>query len=146
MDLRLVKSFSDACFSAKKIIELIPSNTSGLSRQELNIIDTLYSLEKEHEHVRNLEVAMKLDFSRRMIQKYVEVLSEKKLITKYQLENDKRTYIKLTTQGKDYYAKYVEKYRKKLVRLFRNVSNTDMRTTINTIQQIYYLVAREYSV
>ncbi|MBR7064102.1 MAG: hypothetical protein IKI31_02995 [Treponema sp.] len=144
MDLKLVKSFSDACVSAKKITDLISLNISGYSRNELNVIDTLHSLQEEHSHVRSLEVAMKLDFSRSMIKKYVDKLEEKKMLQKYQLANDKRTYIKLTESGRKCYSKHIESYRKTLVELFKNVSNTDMRTTVNTIQQIYYLVAHKH--
>jgi Mn-dependent DtxR family transcriptional regulator len=143
MDKKLIKSFYDACYAAKKIVETIPPLPSGLSPHHLHVINAVHSLSQVQENVRIIDMAMRLDLSKGTASEYVHELSEKQLAVKYSMDNKRYMYVRLTKQGEQYYTDYVEKYHEKLTHLFSGVNNNDMLITIRTIQQAYYLIYQE---
>jgi DNA-binding MarR family transcriptional regulator len=143
MDKKLIKAFYDACHSAKRIVEMIPSSPDGLLPHSLHILSAIHSLNQVQENVRITDVAMRLNLSKGTTAEYIHELSEKRLVAKKAGENHRYIYVKLTDQGEEYYDKYVERYHEKLAHIFGGVNNNDMLITIRTIQQAYYLMNQE---
>jgi len=145
MDKKLIKAFYDACFSAKKMVEMIPAAPDGLPPHCLHVISAIYLLNQAQEKVRIIDVAMRLNLSKSTAAEYIHELIERQLVEKVPAENKRYIYVKLTVLGEKYYNEYVEKYHEKLSHIFGGVNNNDMLITIKTIQQTYYLLSQEYS-
>jgi Transcriptional regulators len=145
MDKKLIKDFHDACYYAKKIVDMIPAPPDGLAHHFLHIITAIHTLGETTENVRIIDVASRINLSRGTVSEYIHELSEKGFVTKRPAPNKRNVYVKLTDKGGRYYADYVEQYHDTLAHIFSGVNTNDMLITIRTIQQAYYLISQERS-
>lgn len=143
MEKRLVKSFFDSCYFARRITDMLGEPSSEIRRHHIYVIDAIHTIEREHGRARVDEVAAYLGIACATAGEYVNELVRKNLVKK--LPRDHRhVCVALTERGAECHDKYIEKYYEKIMGVFGGINNNDMAVTVRTIRQAYYLLSSEY--
>ncbi len=141
MEHKLLKELLDACFSAKRIVELMPPLPKGFKPRHIHIIDIIEELSRVQERVIVSDVCAKLGVTAPGITRLINELEAKGALLKEHCEEDRR-YIRLslTPKGKGLYKKYVHYYHQRLIALFDSLEIEDCQATINILNTMLHLM------
>jgi DNA-binding MarR family transcriptional regulator len=141
MNVELTKKFLDACYEARKVVELLLKLPDGMKPKHIQVIDTVHYLSMQKDYVRVSDVSENLRVTKPSITKLINELENLNIIVKNSIKCDKRIIVlKLTPLGEKYYEIYVEKYHKWLAEQFTDIDEEDMLITVQTINRAYRIM------
>lgn len=136
MDSILTRSFFDACHAAKHILNYLPPLPTWMTPRQIKVIDTLYQLQQTHENIRISDIANYLEGTMPSITRMVAELEKHDVLLKIPCDTDKRAhFLSLTPYGEELYRQYVKVFHAHVARLFEDISDDDMITTITVIER-----------
>lgn len=134
----LIKQLLDACFTAKKITELMPELPKGMKARHMHIITSIAQQGENGATVRVGDVSGDLKVTMPSITKLINELHNMKIIEKFSISDDKRaTALSLTELGWKYYSRYVVRYHNRLAAEFTDLTSEQCRSMIDTIERLY---------
>lgn len=144
MDIPMTKKLFDACFQAKRIIEMMPELPEKMKPRHIHVIDAIYENTREKGVTRVSDVSKRLNITTPSVTKLINELEERKAVVKLSVPDDKRiTLLELTEKGESYYLKYVEEYHKHLAFLMKDFKDEECEIAIKIIENIYQIMRKE---
>lgn len=145
MEKQLSEEYFAGCMRAKQTLRFLPDPPADLQRRHIYILKTIYSLKEEFGMVRVSDIAEKIDVTLPSITKNIAELEEAGYVMKVTNTEDRRVVnIELTNKGLSLYKEAVLDFHEKNSRIFKDIPQEDIRTTIETIYRVYSLLEKEY--
>lgn len=142
MDIKTAKDMLNACYTAKRIRDLLPELPSGVSFFYINILDIIIHKEDNNEKVKVSDISDITGLTKPGITRAVKEMESKGYVTKTQSELDGRiVYISSTQSSRELFHKYDIEFFSKLVEVMDKVKSDDIDITVRTINQVYDLMS-----
>ena len=142
MTTKKIKEMLDACYHAKRIMELLPKLPDGVSSAYIRYIDTIHMLLKNKENVKISDISEALKLPRPGITRTVNEMVSKGYLRKYSSVEDGRiTYIAITKKGEELSEKYDKNYYECLCKHLEDISEEDADCMIETIEKFYKVMS-----
>ena len=144
MKVKRVSKLLEACYEAKRIVELMPKLPKGMKPSHIHVVDIICQLQQTNGLVRISDIGTALHVTKPSITKLVNELVELNAVKKTQSSEDKRVFtVSLTSLGQTYYKKYLEEYHQELARRLAGISEKDMTITARVIHEAYRIMTAE---
>lgn len=138
MTSQIVKEILDSCFTAKKILSLLPPLPQGMRPRHIDVIDAVFALERRQNSVRVSEVSRALRLTAPSVTKLINELRALGVLAKTDDPADRRaTLVRLTESGRAIYDEHVARFHLKLAEAFSEIDAADRRAMTKTIQKVY---------
>lgn len=150
MTSQIVKDILDSCYTAKKILALLPPLPRGMRPRHIDVIDAIFELEVGQKSVRVSQVSRALRLTAPSVTKLINELQALGAVVKTDDPADKRaTLVRLTDLGRAVHEAHVVRFHLKLAEAFSEIDAADRRAMMRTIQTVYaqtrkVLDAREF--
>lgn len=137
-----IKRMLDACYTAKRIRELLPELPEGVTPAYIQYMDVIHHLQDVQEHVRISDISDYLKLPRPGVTRTVKEMEEKGYIKKISCEEDARvTYISITDKGEQLSVKYDRDYYSWLSQYMDDISEEEADCMIATIDKFYKVMS-----
>lgn len=138
METDKLKRMLDACYLAKRIGDLLPELSDGISPTYIQYLGVIHRLQNDHEHIKVSDISDALRIPRPGVTRTVKEMENKGYLSKYSSEEDGRiTYISITQKGEELSAQYDKKYYDQIAGSIDNISESEAETMIKTIVKLY---------
>lgn len=133
-----IKRMLDACYQAKRILEMLPPLPEGIVSSHIRYMDMIQKLQKQNDHVKVSDLSDVLNIPRPGVTRTIKEMEKRGLVQKVSSPDDGRvTYLSLTEHGKEISEKYNENYFNELTPYLDGISDADADCMIQTIQKFY---------
>ena len=133
-----IKRMLDACYQAKRILEMLPPLPEGIVSSHIRYMDMIQELQKQKDHVKVSDLSDVLNIPRPGVTRTIKEMEKRGLVQKVSSPDDGRvTYLSLTEHGKEISEKYNENYFNELTPYLDGISDADADCMIQTIQKFY---------
>lgn len=138
METDKLKRMLDACYLAKRIGDLLPELSDGISPAYIQYLGVIHRLQVNHEHVKVSDISDALRIPRPGVTRTVKEMESKGYLSKYASEEDGRiTFISITQKGEELSEEYDRKYYNQIAKSLDNISDSEAEVMINTIVKLY---------
>ena len=132
MKTEKIKSMMDACYEAKRILDMLPKLPAGIAPSYIRFLDRIECLEQESGKVYLSDLSTDLNLPRPGAKGYVE---------KRTSDTDGRmTYLVITEAGKALSQKYNGDYFSGLAKDLETMDEEDIDVAIDTIHKVYEIM------
>lgn len=137
MNSELTRKLLDSFYRAQAAFVTLPPLPKGLTPQYVHIIDAITHIEQEQGKVRVSDIASWFNTSVPGVTRSIRAMEELGAVRKIRDEKDRRVVrIALTDLGKEWYDIYLAEYHRKLSGILEDIPESDVETTIKTIQSV----------
>lgn len=144
MNTNKVKEMMDACYRAKRILDMQPKLPKDVLPSYIRFLEAVIELNDTKENVKVSDIGDYLRIPRPGVTRTISAMENIGLLRKTAAKNDGRiTYITVTDEGKRVYQKFNIEYFSELSRRLENVISMDEASTmINTIDKLYKVMEK----
>ena len=144
MKVESAKLILDACASATRMEQMLPSLPQGITPRCVRVIEQIAHLTKQKKMAKVSDISEMLDVTRPGITAVLRDLDEMGYVTKVRDTSDSRiVYVSLTESGWDIYRTYVEEYHAHLADVLAEIGDDGAQQLANTIRRILTLVQED---
>lgn len=144
MTLENIKEMLDSFYTAKRILDLLPSLPEGVSSSYIRYLDMIEKLGKEKKDVRVSDISDALELQRPGVTRTLKEMEEKGYITKSTSSSDARvTYLEISDKGEKLSKKYNEDVFLPLLDSLSSITDEEVKTLVGTIEKFYSSIERE---
>ena len=137
-----IKRMFDACYLAKRILEMLPPLPQGVMPSYIQYMDKIQTMEKQGICVKVSDISDALNIPRPGVTRTVKEMETKGYLQKLSSPDDGRvTFITLTEAGKALSRKYDEHYFNELSSYLDDISEEDAGCMIRTIGKFYEIMS-----
>ena len=137
-----IKRMFDACYLAKRILEMLPPLPQGVMPSYIQYMDKIQTMEKQGICVKVSDISDALNIPRPGVTRTVKEMETKGYLQKLSSPDDGRvTFITLTEAGKALSRKYDEHYFNELSSYLDDISEEDADCMIRTIGKFYEIMS-----
>lgn len=141
METEKIKRIMDACYTAKRIRDMMPELPGGVTSSFIRFLDTINILKEKRGQVRISDISDTMNIPRPGVTRTLKEMESAGYIRKTVSEDDGRiTYIDVTEEGKKLSDIYVSRYFNQLTPYFEEISEEDADCMIRTIDRIYAIM------
>ncbi len=138
-----IKSVMDACYTAKRVRDMLPVLPNGVTSTHIHYLDNIRELEKVSDRVKVSQISDVLGLPRPAVTKTIKDMGKLGLIEKSTSETDGRVvFVKLTDEGRELIDRYVDRYFGELEQEFADISDRDADRMIEIIEKFYEVMNR----
>ena len=142
MKAESVNKLLDACYEARRIVELMPKLPTGMKPSHIHVVDIICQLQQTNGLVRISDIGTALHVTKPSITRLVNELVELKAVKKIQSKEDKRVFtVSLTALGKKYHKKYLEEYHHEVAKRLTGIPEKDIKTAAQVIHEAYRILS-----
>lgn len=144
MNTNKVKEMMDACYRAKRILDMQPKLPKDVLPSYIRFLEAVIELNDMKENVKVSDIGDYLRIPRPGVTRTISAMENIGLLRKTAAKHDGRiTYITVTDEGKRVYQKFNIEYFSELSRRLENVISMDEACTmINTIDKLYKVMEK----
>lgn len=143
METDKLKRMLDACFLAKRIGDLLPELSDGISPTYIQYIGVIYRLQKDREHIKVSDISDTLKIPRPGVTRTVKEMEGKGYLRKYASNEDGRiTYVSVTPKGDALSEKYDRSYYNRIAECMDSITDAEADIMIRTIQKLYEIMRK----
>lgn len=141
MDADKIKEMMDACYTAKRIRDMLPELPDGVAPSYIRFMDTISKLKQQNGRVRVSDISESLNIPKPGVTRTIKEMEAKGYLKKIISEKDARiTYIEITEIGEELSDKYNKKYFKELSENLDDISEQEADCMISTIHKLYKIM------
>ena len=141
MKAEKVKKMMDACYTAKRIRDMLPELPDGVAPSYIRFMDAIGELKRQKGRVRVSDISDSLNIPRPGVTRTVKEMEAKGYIRKVASEEDARiTFIDITREGEALSEKYNRKYLSELSEFLDDISEQEADCMIATIDKLYQIM------
>lgn len=141
MKAEKVKKMMDACYTAKRIRDMLPELPDGVAPSYIRFMDAIGELKRQKGRVRVSDISDSLNIPRPGVTRTVKEMEAKGYIRKVASEEDARiTFIDITREGEALSEKYNRKYFSELSEFLDDISEQEADCMIATIDKLYQIM------
>lgn len=141
MKTEKIKEMMDACYTAKRIRDMLPELPEGVAPSYIRFLDVIHKLEDQNRKVKISDISDALNIPRPGVTRTVKEMEAKGYLKKLSSDEDGRiTYIIITDAGDKLSEKYNEKYFQELSKYLDSISEQDADCMIETISKLYKIM------
>lgn len=134
----MLKNLLDACFTAKRITEIMPPLPAGMTPRHIHIIDAVHQLAQTRDKVHPRDVSDLLNLTPPCVTRLIGDLDRMKCLRKQYERDDKRfVSLELTRLGEKYHNDYVANFHAGLSAVLEGVTDSRCRETIQTVNTLH---------
>lgn len=138
-----IKSVMDACYTAKRVRDMLPVLPNGVTSTHIHYLDNIRELEKTSDRVKVSQISDVLGLPRPAVTKTIKDMGKLGLIEKSTSETDGRVvFVKLTEEGRELIDRYVDRYFGELEQEFADISDRDADRMIEILEKFYEVMNR----
>ena len=142
MTIEKIKAIFDACYLAKRSMDLLPPLLKCVTPSHIHYLDVIESFGQQGVSVKVSDISDALDIPRPGVTRTVKEMQAKGYLRKQTSESDGRvTYITVTEDGKKLSKIYNTQYFNRLLPLLEDISDEDAECTIRTIEKLYKVMS-----
>ncbi len=142
MKLENISELLNACYEAKRIVELMPALPKGMKPSHIHVVDIICQLQQANGLVRISDIGTALHVTKPSITKLVNELVGFGAVKKTQSNEDKRVFtVSLTALGQRYYEKYLVDYHQEIAKRLAGIAEKDMQTAARVIHEAYRILS-----
>ncbi len=144
MNTNKVKELMDACYRAKRILDMQPRLPKDVLPSYIRFLEAVIDLNSIKENVKISDIGDYLKIPRPGVTRTINAMESIGLLKKKSSEEDGRvTYITVTNEGERVYQKFDIEYFTELSRRLENVISMDEASTmIETIDKLYEVMEK----
>lgn len=136
-----VKEMMDACYTAKRIRDMLPELPEGVAPSYIRFMDVISEKKAQNGKVRVSDISEALNIPRPGVTRTVKEMEGKGYIRKTASDEDARiTFIEITEEGEKLSEKYDRKYFQELSACLDDISEQEADGMISTIQKLYQIM------
>lgn len=136
-----IKQMMDACYLAKRILDMLPDLPEGVNASYIRFLDMIEKLKRETEKVRVSDISDAMHLPRPGVTRTLKEMEEKGYVKKVSSETDGRiTYIELTEAGQKLSHAYNTVFFEELSESMNSISEEEMKTTVSVIENMYEIM------
>lgn len=141
MENKTIKSMMDACYLAKRILDLLPPLPGEVTPSHIRYLDVIKALEQQGIQVKISDISDVLKIPRPGVTRTVKEMESKGYLCKHASRQDGRvTHISVTPAGEQLHQKYNEQYFDELAAYLGDISQADVECAIRTIGRLYQVM------
>lgn len=141
MNIEKIKEMMDACYTAKRIRDMLPKLPDGVAPSYIRYMDAISELKQQNEKVRVSDISEILNIPRPGVTRTIKKMEEKGYIEKITSEDDARiTFIEITEIGEKLSDKFNRKYFNELSEYLDDISDQEADCMISTIDKLYKIM------
>lgn len=141
MTTRKIKEMMDACYTAKRIRDMLPGLPDGVADSYIRFLDVIGGLKKKNGKVRVSDISDAMNLPRPGVTRTVKEMEAKGYLNKIISDEDGRiTYIDITKEGEKLSEIYDKKYFGELSESLEGISEQEADCMINTINKLYKIM------
>lgn len=141
METKTIKSLFDACYLAKRILDLLPALPGEVTASYIRYLDVIKTLEQQGVQVKISDISDVLKIPRPGVTRTVKEMESKGYLRKQASCQDGRvTHITATPSGEQLHQKYNEQYFDQLAAYLGDISQADAECAIRTIERFYQVM------
>lgn len=138
-----IKQVMDACYQAKRVRDMMPKLTNGVTPTHIHYLDVITRLERPETEVKVSDISDELGLPRPGVTKTIKDMERLGFVEKKASEADGRiVYIRSTQAGRDLVCKYVDEYFTRLGESLTDITDEDADIMIATIEKIYDVMSK----
>ena len=138
-----IKSVMDACYTAKRVRDMLPVLPNGVTSTHIHYLDNIRELENASDRVKVSQISDVLGLPRPAVTKTIKDMEKLGLIEKSTSQTDGRVvFVKLTEEGRELIDRYVDRYFGELEQEFADISDRDADRMIEIIEKFYEVMNR----
>ena len=132
----IIEELFDCLNDLKSIAELVPQPPEGISRAEMHILYSIYTLNKELSTVKVTDISRKLNIQSPNVIALVKKLEKQELVSKSADKKDKRVvHVSLTEDGARLVEEYVLTYQRMLKEALHD-EEEELRILIKNLRKL----------
>lgn len=134
----MLKRMLDACYLAKRIGDLLPELSDGISPTYIQYLGVIHRLQANHDDVKVSDISDALRIPRPGVTRTVKEMEAKGYLGKYASDEDGRiTYVSILPKGEALTEEYDKKYYDQIAKSLGSISNSEAEVMIKTIVKLY---------
>ena len=142
MKVESASELLEACYEARRIVELMPKLPKGMKPSHIHVIDIISQLQHANGSVRISDIGTALHVTNPSITRLVNDLVGFKAAKKIQSKEDRRVFtVILTPLGQTYYTKYLEGYHGEVAERLSSISDEEMQAAARVIHEAYRILS-----
>ena len=139
MDINLVRQVMDAFRDAGRLSSILPTPPPPLTPLHIHMIDHIQRHTENGKPARLSDLSSELSIALPGITRAVKTLESDQYIRRVPDPNDRRaTHLELTSKGKACYDLYVQVALTEIGKIWSNLPDRDVRTTVRMIKRMDY--------
>ena len=136
-----IKEMMDACYTAKRIRDLLPELPDGVSPSYIRFMDAIGKLKQQKGKVKVSDISDSLNIPRPGVTRTIKEMEARGYIKKVSSGHDARiTFIEITSEGEALSEKYNRKYFSELSEFLDDISEEEANCMISTINKLYQIM------
>lgn len=144
-NLKLAANILDALDCAKEASALLPPLPSEIKPVYVRILNALYKIRDDNGSTCVSDISKASGILLPNTTKLINELAELNVVEKFTSTSDKRVVLVRTTKlGEQYIEKYVLSFHQELEKEFSQITESDCKTMIETIQKVYKAMKKVY--
>lgn len=141
MKVEKIKEMMDACYTARRIRDMLPELPEGVSPSYIRFMDVISKLKQQKGKVKVSDISNSLNIPRPGVTRTVKEMEARGYIRKVSSENDARvTFIEITSEGEALSEKFNRKYFSELSEFLDDISEEEANCMISTINKLYQIM------
>lgn len=141
METKTIKSLFDACYLAKRVLDLLPALPGEVTASYIRYLDVIETLEGQGIQVKISDISDVLNIPRPGVTRTVKEMESKGYLRKEASRQDGRvTYITATPAGEQLHHRYNEQYFDDLAAYLKDMPESDAKCAIRTIERFYQVM------
>lgn len=138
MNSNMVKELFDACFLAKRVLQMLPSLPEGMVPRHIHIMDAVHQLADEKEKVYVGDVSALMHCTTPSVTRLIGELEALGYVTKTGVPGDKRhVAVGLSKKGEDFHSRYVAAYHGMLADALSDLDDGDCRAVTKVMTAMH---------
>lgn len=138
METKTIKSLFDACYLAKRILDLLPALPGEVTASYIRYLDVIKTLEGQGIQVKVSDISDVLNIPRPGVTRTVKEMESKGYLRKQASPQDGRvTHITATPAGEQLHHRYNEQYFDHLAAYLDDMPESDAQCATRTIERFY---------